>query len=43
MGIDMSEQSKPESGLLRVGVAENFEADGGACKPTGEQKGWFLR
>lgn len=38
----MSEQSKPESGILRVLVADDFALDGGAWKHTGEQKGWLI-
>ena len=38
----MSEQSLPESGVLRVRVTEDFELDGGAWKPAGEQKGWRI-
>ena len=38
----MSEQSVPESGVLRVRVTEDFELDGGAWKPAGEQKGWLI-
>jgi len=36
----MSEQSEPESGVLRVRVAEDFESDAGEWKHMGEQKGW---
>ena len=43
MEIGLSEQSLPESGVLRVRVTEDFELDGGAWKPAGEQKGWDKR
>jgi hypothetical protein len=42
MGIGMSELSKPESGVLRVRVAEDSELDGGAWQHMGEQDRWLI-
>ncbi len=38
----MSEQSLPESGVLRVRITEDFELDGGVWKAAGEQEGWLI-
>ncbi len=38
----MSEQSLPESGVLRVPVTDDLELDGGAWSPAGEQRGWLI-